>query len=324
MNIVIFGTGAMGCLFAGLLAGEAHRSGAAIAMVGHWAAQLSVLQRRGLELIHLDGRRTRHRLLVAGAIDRLPAADLALVLVKSYQTAAVAPDVAAVLKPHGVCLTLQNGLGNREILARAAGPACTAIGTTAQAAMLVAPGVVQHTGSGHTVIGALPGFSTQLDEFVRLCRLAGIEAGVASDIEVRVWTKLAVNSAINPLSALLGLRNGELLQHAVLLELMRAVVDEVVRIAAARQVPLHAAEVFARVLEVCRVTAANRSSMLQDISSGRPTEIDAICGQVVRCGRACGLPAPLNRRLVEMVKKRANGGPVTIAALAALAKTRGS
>jgi 2-dehydropantoate 2-reductase len=131
---------------------------------------------------------------------------------------------------------------------------------------------------------------------------AGIPAAPSDDVAGLLWGKLVINVGINPFTGLLQVRNGELLEHEETRELMRMAVDEAVSVAKAASVSLPFPDPLARVQEVARLTGQNKSSMYQDVAAGRRTEIDFICGAVVREGEKHGIPTPVNRALTLLVR----------------------
>jgi len=294
MRIAIIGIGAMGCLFGARLAPLAD-----VVMVGTWPEGLAALRERGITLADAQGERTIP-VQVAGAA-ALPPCDLALILVKSYQTARAARQAAEWLAPQGLALTLQNGLGNDEVLAASLGAARVALGVTAQGAMLLGPGRVYHAGAGPTHLGVTPLTRERLEEVGALFRQAGLETHLTENITGLVWGKLVVNSAINPLTALLRVPNGALLENESARALMEAVAWETARVAQAQGIRLPFDDPAERVREVAARTACNRSSMLQDVLRGTPTEIEAINGAVVRAGQRLGVPTPINATLWRLV-----------------------
>ena len=307
MRIVIAGVGAMGCLLGACLGSVAD-----VALLGCWPEQLTALRRDGLRLEHPDGRVSHHALAVTGDVAAVGRASIALVAVKSRQTPAAAQAIAPLLSAGGLAVTLQNGLNNRATLRAVLGDERVALGVTAQGATVIAPGVVRHAGHGPTYLGrdaALgPSQLAYLHELASLFERAGLETHVVDDTDGLVWGKLAVNAAINPLTALLRVPNGALLEHEELVAVMRRTAAEVAAVAAAQGIPL-ANDAADRAITVARATAANRSSMLQDVERGAPTEIEAICGAVARAGLAVGVPTPLNSRLLDLVRQVEAGQP---------------
>lgn len=294
MRIAIIGVGAMGCLFGARLAPLAD-----VVLVGTWPEGVAALREHGIVLVDAAGERVIPVQVAAeGAVARC---DLALILVKSYQTARAARQAADRLAPDGLALTLQNGLGNAETLAAYLGAGRVALGITAQGAMLLDPGRVYHAGDGPTYFGVTPETCERLEQVAVLFRQAGFETHLTDNIAGLVWGKLVVNSAINPLTALLRAPNGALLESESARTLMEAVARETASVAQAQGITLPFDDPAARVREVAARTARNRSSMLQDVLRGAPTEIDAINGAVVREGRRLGAPTPINETLWRLV-----------------------
>ncbi|MEJ2011076.1 MAG: 2-dehydropantoate 2-reductase [Anaerolineales bacterium] len=292
-SILILGTGAMACFFGARLAGAAQ-----VTLLGTWEDGLKALQSEGIRLVGLDGSLHRVHVGVARETEACRGASLALVLVKSWQTGRAAEQLARCLRPDGLALTLQNGLGNLEILASAVGQDRAALGVTTCGATLLGPGHVRVGGMGPTYLGPHPG----LDRLAGLLEAAGFEVERSDDLQGLQWGKLAVNTGINPVSALLGVPNGALLELPGLQEVLRAAVDETAAVAAARGVNMAFQDPAVETIKVAERTGENLSSMLQDIRRGAPTEIDAICGAVVREGERLGIDAPVNRALWNLVR----------------------
>jgi len=264
----VVGAGSLGSLLAGLLA-----SAADVTLVGRPA---------DVEAIEADGLR------VAGAVERHvhpavstepPAtADLAVVAVKAFDTATVARQLADA--DLGGALSLQNGLGNEATLAATLDCEVLA-GTCTYGARRVEPGLVECTGVGDVTLGAREGGESPLaDRAGAVFDDAGFETTVATDMPQRLWTKLAVNAGINPPTALARVDNGALVDGPAR-ETARAAARETARVARSEGVDLSDAAAVQAVEDVARATAANVSSMRQDVEAGRRTEIDAIGGAVL-------------------------------------------
>ena len=298
MEILIIGAGAVGGLFGALLAPVA-----AVTFFTTNAAHAEAINRDGLALTGMDGTTRRipaTALTDPGRYGRR--ADLALVCTKARSTAKAAETARQLLADDGLVLTLQNGLGNLEQLQAAVGPARAAAGITAQAATLLGPGQVRHAGSGATVLATGPGQADRVAAVADLFNQAGITTSITDDVEALLWSKLVVNVGINALTALLRVPNGTLAAVPECDALMARCVAEAEAVARALGVSLPGGDQLQRVREVCGRTAANRSSMLQDILAGRPTEVDVINGAVVRKGEESGVPTPFNRLLTQLVK----------------------
>ncbi len=299
MRITILGAGAMGCLFGALLAKAG--SAAEVRLLDRSAEVVAAIRRDGVRL--LEGAEEQAQAIPATTRpEEAGDADVALVLVKSGGTRWAAEMAERALAPGGLALTLQNGLGNRETLAEVLGEGRAWQGVTAQGATLLGPGLVRHAGSGPTHLETRPEIAQRAAEMAALFEAAGLETHVAGDLGSLLWGKLVVNVGINALTALLRVPNGALAEIPEARAAMAAAVAEAVCVARARGVALPYAEPLDRVLEVCRATASNRSSMLQDVLRGLPTEIQAINGAIVRAARELGLAAPANEMLVNLVE----------------------
>jgi 2-dehydropantoate 2-reductase len=202
-----------------------------------------------------------------------------------------------------VVLTLQNGLNNLETIAAVTGRDGLLGGTTAHGATLLGHGRIRHAGSGDTVIGAFGRAGAgELNAVTGLLNRAGITTAVTEDLTTTLWRKLAVNAVINPLTALTGLCNGELIGNPALADVQERLVKEACAVAEGRGIRIIAGDALAMVREVCRRTSANQSSMLQDVLNRRRTEIDAINGAVTAAGEACSIPVPYHTVVTRLVK----------------------
>jgi 2-dehydropantoate 2-reductase len=297
--ILILGTGAMACLFAARLSA----GGTAVTMLGSWPEGIQALRQDGVRLVDRDGSERAYPVQATDDPAECAGTQLALVLVKSWQTARAARQLADCLAPDGLALTLQNGAGNCETLAQALGPERVALGVTTTGATLLGPGQVRQAGEGPVSLEAHP----SLEPLARLLREAGFTVATTPDPEALVWGKLVINAAINPLTALLGVPNGELLTRPTARALMADLACEAAAVAAAQGIRLPYPDPVEMAEGVAQKTAANRSSMLQDVERGAPTEIDAICGAIARAGERVGVPTPANSvvwRLVEALATR--------------------
>jgi 2-dehydropantoate 2-reductase len=222
--------------------------------------------------------------------------DIAIVTTKAQGTAWAAETAKRVLAKHGTVLTIQNGLGHRERLATVLGDDRVAVGIIYVGAALDGE-ELRTTGPGRVELGRAP----HVDELAVALRAGGMTASVVDDPWPSVWRKLVGNAAVNPVSALVGITNGELLQHPAS-RIVDAAARETARVSSAEGVPISDAEALTLWRAMAELTAANRSSMLQDVRSGRPTEIDWINGEVIRRGRGHHIPTPVNEALLKLVE----------------------
>ncbi len=305
LRIGIIGTGALASLMALRLAEQAD-----VAMVGSWPEQLDAIEAAGLTLVEADGRSHTHSLTATDEPLLLPPVDVALVLVKSYQTATAVRRLRTLVNTDTLIVTLQNGLGNWEILAQAYGAWRVVQGVTSLGATMVRPGVVRAAGDGPISL-ALAASNLFYDPLVTCLRAAGFTVELARDVQGLVWGKLAVNAAINPLTAVLQVRNGVLAEEEALKQVMMAAARETAVVAAAQGIQLPYPDAAQRALAVAQATAQNHSSMLQDIWRGGQTEIEAICGAIIKAGQRVGVPTAVNAHLYHWVKTVEAGQPIT-------------
>ena len=303
MQISIIGTGAMATLFAARLSDVAE-----VSMIGSWAEAIETIRQNG---ITIDGDSCCHQVHTAYHPDDAPAADLALVLTKAYKTTTASAVAAKTIKPDGLALTLQNGLGNIEILSDHVGRDRAMQGVTMQGATLLGPGRIRTSGRGATHQGYVPielaaprDFSVghRAYEISALFNSAGLKSQVTADIDGLVWGKVIINAAINPLTAILRIPNGALVESEDTIELMKAAALEAAAVAAALGIRLPYPDPVERVKQVATLTATNFSSMLQDVLNHRLTEIDAINGKIAEQSRALGVPTPINAALTSLVR----------------------
>jgi 2-dehydropantoate 2-reductase len=185
-------------------------------------------------------------------------------------------------------VTLQNGVGNQDVLAAVLGSARVGQGVTALGATLLAPGRVRHAGQGPTVFARAPD-PAGMAALAALFNACNLPADLTDDLDALVWNKVLVNAGINALTVP---------QARALLE---QVVAEAAAVAQAHGVAVQPDEAQARALAVAEATGANRSSMLQDVLRGSPSEIATINGAVVREGQRLGIPTPVNALLTALV-----------------------
>lgn len=299
-SILIVGSGAMACLFAAYLAA----AGQSVTMLGSWQEALQSLKRHGVRLVLPDGTEQAYPVQATANPDDCRHAHHALVLVKAWQTNRAAEQLSRCLPSDGMALTLQNGVGNYETLRQALGAERVALGVTTTGATLLGPGWVRPAGRGPVTLGVHP----RLELLAERLRQAGFEVKQATDLDSLLWGKLVINVSINPLAALLEVPNGELLNRQPARQLMADAAQETAAVASALNICLPYDDPVAAVEAVVRNTASNRNSMLQDVLRGAPTEIDALCGAVVRAGALVGVPTPINRVLWQLIRARLPGG----------------
>ncbi len=301
-RLLIVGTGGLACALGASLA----RAGSRVTLIGTWADAVRAIGRRGI-LVHEEGQTWTAHAEAALAGAHLEPFALAVVLVKSPWTVRTAGVVAGLLRPDGLAVTLQNGLGNRETLATRLGEDRVTAGAAFLGATVLGPGEVSLV-SGRMVIDARGVRPERLETLAACLRAASLPTELSQDFAPVFWAKLAANCAINPLTALHGVANGALLDLPELRGTLETVAREVGSVAAVEGVRLER-DPAGTALEVAEATAGNRSSMLQDLARGAQTEIDALNGAVTAEGRRLAVATPVNERLFRLVRAR-EGRPV--------------
>jgi 2-dehydropantoate 2-reductase len=294
VEILVFGAGAMGSFFGGLLS-----RGHDVILIGR-PEHVAAIRSHGLRISGKTAMVAKPGAAVR--ISRNARPDLVLITTKAYDTA----NAMLTLRPfvdRAIFLTLQNGLGNAETIAKTARRVVA--GTTAHGVTFVGPGEVRHAGVGETVLGAW----ARVDEadLVRLRDVladVGIAARVTSDIRSELWSKLVVNASINPIAALAGVPNGRLVRDRRLQEVLGDVCREAATVAKAEGARVDPQALQNRTVLIAKRTAANRASMLQDLERRRRTEIEAITGAIVRAAERHRIPVPQNRMLYALVRAR--------------------
>lgn len=299
MKIAVVGAGAMGSLFGTLLAEGGH----AVWLIDVWQEHIDAVNQNGVTL-EFDGKIRRVRLEATTDPLQIGEAELVLVFVKATQTKSAAQTAARLAGSKGLVMTLQNGMGNAETIAHIITPRRILVGTTAHGATMLKAGSIRHAGAGPTTVGMWADGEKEFqnarqiaDQFTQV----GIETTAVKDVRPVIWDKLLVNVGINAITALTGIKNGQILDLELTRELSRAAIEEAASVAQARGIQMRK-DPASPVFQVAAATAANRSSMGQDVDHCRPTEIMAINGFVVREAESMGISAPVNRTLTALVQ----------------------
>ena len=300
--MAVVGAGAVGGYFGGMLA----RAGADVTLIGR-PAHVNVWARDGLLLERAD---SQDRIPVSASTDMAAARDAELVLfsVKSTNTEDTARDLARHLRDDTLIVSLQNGVDNVERMRRVAAldPIAAVVYV---ASSMPAAGRIKHGGRGDLLIGDVPGrpAPARPDDLGRVSawfEKAGVPCPVSQNIEGDLWTKLILNAALNPISAVVHATYGEAVAVPHVRELIRQLVTECVAVARASGVVLPAADYVQMVWRFAETASQVYSSTAQDLERGRRTEIDALNGFVVRRGAEVGVATPANQALFAMVKLR--------------------
>jgi 2-dehydropantoate 2-reductase len=299
MHILILGAGALGSLLGARLS----QTEAGVSLFTTNRQHVQSIQQSGLTIEELDGSRQHYALSAHDALSSLEEPpDLVIVVVKTYDIENALAGVADLCNPNAIFLTLQNGIGNWERVVRVVGKDRVLVGTTAQGATLVEPGLIRHGGSGPTFIGEPQGGpSSRVFSVVDLFQKAGLKTEARDRMQHLIWEKLHANVGINAITALTGTRNGFIAANAAARELCFAAVKEAMLVARAKGFEMDPS-MPERVLEIARSTAVNRSSMGQDVDRRKRTEIDSINGAIVALGEESNILTPVNQTLTRLVK----------------------
>ncbi len=297
MRIGIVGAGAIGLTLAAALA-AAHD----VVVLARRDEVVQAIARDGIALVDAGGAVRRAAVRATADPRAFADRDAVLVAVKAFATRAALAPLRGVLAAHALVVSVQNGLDNAaEALAALPGARVVA-GSTMQGAIGLGPGRVQPIGRGATVFARDAGAAPSSDELAAAFAAAGLDAQVVDDIALVLWRKLVVNAAINPLGALARRTNGAVGSDPDLVPLARALVAEAAAVAAAEGVTID--DPWGLLEAASRATAPNRTSMLQDLDAGRPTEIEAISGAIARRAAAHGIAVPLTQTVAHLVRAR--------------------
>ncbi|MBW1785499.1 MAG: 2-dehydropantoate 2-reductase [Deltaproteobacteria bacterium] len=296
MNFLVVGPGAMGCLFAARL----RQAGHGVTLLDYRSERAERINRQGIHVTGVTGEFHASVPAVTGQTPEKP--DMVLICVKAVSTADAARELQTWLPPETRILTLQNGLGNVEILEEVFGNARVLGGVTSEAATLLETGRIKHAGRGQTYMGPEAALAGPAAGIVSAFNDAGFETQSATDVVALIWGKLIVNVGINALTAITRLKNGRLPDVAGTREVMADAVREATDVAEAKGIRLPYPDALERVHQVCDATAENIASMLQDVLNQRRTEVEFINGAISREGALLGISTPVNRTLTRLIR----------------------
>jgi 2-dehydropantoate 2-reductase len=286
MKVSVIGPGAMGCLFAARLA----NGGVQTTLVDYKTDRANRLNEAGIEVESDSGSISASPAVVTAVPEDQ---DLIIVCVKSYATKLLN------LPSNMPVLTLQNGLGNTETLCSTVGSANVLAGVTHEAAILASEGQVTHTASSKTLFGSWTSCPTQAAEDA--LSAAGFRFEVTAAPGQTLWEKVSASNAINPLTALLNVQNGALLEIPEVRQLMRDLVVESVKVASTEgyRFPYSLVE---EAEGLCSNFPQNVSPMLQDVRAGKQTEIESLGGEILRRAQVAALPVPRTRVIYQLIR----------------------
>ncbi len=295
-KVAVVGAGAVGGYFGGMLA----RAGAPVVFIGR-PAFAEAVRKDGL---FLDTTQFKERVVATASSELAAARDAEIVLfcVKTTDTAATARELAKIVSPGALFVSMQNGVDNAEQIRAASGIDALAA-VVYVAASVPSPGTVKHVGRGDLVLGPENEKTRRVAE---LFTRAKVPCRISDNIAGELWTKLVWNCALNALSALGKVTYGEIIASADAKQLLEGTVYEVLAVARAAGIKPPGLEdpkaALAGAYKIAEQMSATRSSTAQDMMRGKRTEIDSLNGFVARKGRELGVPTPLNHALYTLVK----------------------
>lgn len=296
MNIAMVGAGAMGCLFATLLS-PCHR----ITLYDVARVTVDSINMRGIRVGEADGSSEVFRIPAKQSGQDTEKKDLVILFVKASATRTALAENRVLLGDDTLLLSLQNGMGNEEILEEFVPREKILLGTTRHNSVTTAPAEIFHSGAGVTAIGSPAGDQAAALRVVDAFRVAGIETVFSPDTKRLLWEKLFVNMTVNPITALLDKKIGFIAENAFARELTRVLISEAVEVARADGEDFSAEERFATVIRTAETISEGRASMCQDMEEGRPTEIDSINGAVIRLGEKYHIPTVTHSAITRLI-----------------------
>jgi 2-dehydropantoate 2-reductase len=294
VKITIVGAGAVGSLLGALLSSRHD-----VTLIGR-AWHMEPIARSGLR-VQARAPFTVHPKTATSAVG-LSAPDLVLLTVKAFDTEAALAGMTPLMGASTILVSVQNGLGNWE-QAQAAYPRHAVLAATlTYGASIPEPGVVAWNGTGEVVLGGTRARHEVVQRVAQALAATELTVRTTDNVAGALWLKAIVNAAINPLTAIHRVPNGALIEDAALRQRMKRVCDEALRVARAQGVRLPVEDPSTEAERIARLTATNRSSMLQSVERGLPTEIDQITGAILRAAKIHGIPCPENQSLYDAVR----------------------
>jgi 2-dehydropantoate 2-reductase len=298
MKVIILGAGAMGSLFGGML----KQAGNEVLLVDVWKEHVDAINANGL-VMEKGAARQVVSIPAAVPADVRMTPDLIVIFTKSFHTQTAFESVKHTITDSTHVLTLQNGVGHVDIIARFVNLARIIHGVTTYPCDLVAPGRIRTPGEGaikFMTVNGHPG--AMLDTVNAMFAKANMNSRIVPDIERAIWEKLAFNAAMNALCAVLRVTVGQLGSTSHGRDMAAAIVDEVVSVAQAKGIGADKSTISDTLAMAFREHKGHMPSMLQDVLHKKKTEIDFINGAAVVAGRAYGLALPVNETVCRLIK----------------------
>jgi 2-dehydropantoate 2-reductase len=301
-KVAIVGCGAMGSVYAGLMASAGHE----VHAVTLWPPHVEAIRARGLRVSGFSGDRTVRLASASVTTDGIGPCDLVVIATKAFDVEAAAQSCRGLIGPATVVQTIQNGLGSPERVARHVDPDRLAVGVVGgYGASIPEWGHAHHNGLEVTWFGRYAGLPKErLEAAAQIWRSSGFDVALHDDVTSMVWKKVIMNVAYSGTACLTGLTIGQILENGDAWAVASACSLEAVQVAGALRVELGLADPIAHVRNLGSKIPSARPSMLLDAMAGRRGEVDAINGAISRLGAELGVPTPVNDVVVKLIRAR--------------------
>lgn len=300
MKTLILGAGAMGCLFGAKL----KQAGYDVTLFNRENTVIKQIESHGIELTSSDEKEYTIQIPVCYRESELKKEyELIIVLVKAFATEQVLSEIKHIIDENTIVLSLQNGVGNLEIIQEVIPQAIHGIGGTGSGASVLGPGQIAHRATGKTNIGLMNDITGKKAEAIsKMLTNAGIETAVSSNVQSVIWSKLLINVAFNSLTAVTKLKNGDAILTKDGEKIATKLIEEAVNVAKAEKIELLYNHPVKEILAIGhKQIARNQSSMLTDILNERKTEIEVINGAIAVYGKRHGISTPYNEMMTELI-----------------------
>jgi 2-dehydropantoate 2-reductase len=295
MNIVVFGAGAIGSLFGGLLSKTNN-----VILIGR---KNHVQAINSINLKIIGKTKKEIKLQAFENVTKVTDVDLIILTVKSFDTDIAVKQLKPLINSKTIIMSLQNGLHNIDKIQKYVNKNQIVAGITTHGAIFEKPGLIIHSGIGKTTIGELNGKKTpRIIQIAETFNKAEIKTTINSDIKDEIWIKAIINSSINTLTTFFNCKNGYLLENPILENLVEKICIESTNVAKSEGYKFDNYTMIKKTKEVINDTIDNYSSMLQSIKQKKKTEIDSINGKIVECGRKNNVDLTLNEILIHYIK----------------------
>lgn len=307
-KVAIVGCGAMGSVYAALMASDGQHEVHAVTL---WPDHAEAMAKNGLRCEGASGDRTVRLASAGTTTDGIGICDLVIIATKAFDVELAAQSCASLIGPETVVQTIQNGLGSPEVAAPILGEDKIAVGVVGGfGASMRGPGHAHHNGLEMIRFGALKGLPTQrLQASGKIWETSGFKVQLFDDVTRMVWEKLIMNVTFSGTTCATGLTIGEVMDNPDAWQVAEGCAKEAIAVAAALGIKMDVGDPIEHIKKLGSKIPNARPSMLLDYNMGRRGEVDAINGSIPRLGKQCGVPTPMNETVVGIIRAREAGFP---------------